>query len=609
MGQRIEDYAMIGDRLAAGLVGVDGSMDWLCLPRFDSDACFAALLGDDEHGRWLLAPAGAGRCTRRRYRGDTLVLETEWETRDGAVRVIDFMPERNETPDVVRIVEGRSGRVAMESRLRLRFGYGQIAPWFQETREGLVGIVGPDAVTLRGPLGHAVEGGGSHDDLVARFEVGEGERVPFVLTWSESFRPPPARTDAEVALTETERFWQGWADRCTYQGPWREAVVRSAVTLKALTYAPTGGIVAAATTSLPETLGGVRNWDYRYCWLRDSTFTLQALLWTGYEREAKEWREWLLRAVAGQPKHLQIMYAAAGERRLQEVELDWLPGYEGSRPVRVGNAAVDQFQLDVYGEVIDTLHLAREHGLEAESHAWEMQRALVDYVDSRWREPDAGLWEVRGDQRHHVHSKVLAWVGVDRAVQAVETRELDGPVDKWRALREEIAREICDKGYDADRQTFTMSYGMEALDAATLLIPQVGLLPPEDPRVRGTVAAIERELMHHGFLRRYDIGTRGGDDGLPGREATFLACTLWLADDYCLMGRDDDARRLMERVLAVRNDVGLLSEEYDPERGRLMGNVPQAFSHVPVINTARLLSSTRREHPRSGRGAPLEEES
>ncbi|MFD0899525.1 glycoside hydrolase family 15 protein [Actinomadura sediminis] len=581
---RIEDYGLLGDLETAALVGRDGSIDWLCLPRFDSPACFAALLGDEHAGFWRIAPAAGGLCTRRRYRGDSLILETEWETPEGTIRLIDAMPRRGEAADVVRIVEGVSGRVPVHMALRLRFDYGRIVPWVRRRDGQLNAIAGPDAAWLDTPV--PLEG--REETTYADFAVSAGERVPFVLTYRASHEPYPHPVDPEQALADTEAFWADWIEGFRYEGRWPEAVRRSLITLKALTYHPTGGIVAAATTSLPEQLGGSRNWDYRFCWLRDATFTLQALLGTGFVAEAKAWREWLLRAVAGNPADLQIMYGIDGTRRLPEYELDWLSGYEGASPVRIGNAASGQFQLDVWGEVLEGLHLAREARIEADETAWDVQRALLDFLEGHWRDPDDSLWEVRGDPRHFVHSKVLAWTGVDRAVQAVERHGLDGPVDRWRALRETIHRDVCENGYDARRNTFTQFYGSDALDAATLLIPQVGFLPWGDPRVVGTVEAIERDLYRDGFVLRYD--TAAGVDGLPGHEGAFLACTFWFADALHGIGRTADAEELFGRLLDLRNDLGLLSEEYDTVARRQVGNTPQAYSHVGLVNTARHLS-------------------
>jgi len=587
---RIEDYGLIGDLQTAALVGRDGSIDWLCLPRFDSPACFAALLDQDRAGRWLLAPAAGGPCTRRRYRGDSLVLESEWVTDTGTVRVVDLMPPRGEAPDVVRIVEGVSGRVAMRTDLRLRFDYGYVVPWFRTVGGELAGVAGPDAAWLATPVDVRHE----NQLISAEFEVSAGDRVPFVLTYQASHKPRPKPVDADHALRDTEAFWEDWVGRCDYRGRWDDAVRRSLITLKALTYAPTGGILAAATTSLPEQLGGGRNWDYRYCWLRDATFTLQALLGTGYLAEARAWREWLLRAVAGDPADLQIMYTLDGARRVPEYEIPWLTGYENSPPVRVGNAAASQFQLDVWGEVLDGLYLARTEGLHNTDEAWELQRALLDYLEGAWQRPDNSLWEVRGPHQQFVHSKVMAWVGVDRGVRAVERLGLEGPVDRWRALRQEIHDDVCAKGFDADRNTFTQFYGSKGLDAALLLLPRVGFLPWEDPRVAGTVDAVRRELDHDGFLLRYspDVDVDGDVDGVEGTENAFLACTFWLADALTGLGRTDDAEAVFERLLDLRNDLGLLSEEYDVTARRQVGNTPQAFSHVGLVNTARHLSGS-----------------
>jgi len=600
MAGSIEDYGLIGDLQTAALVGRDGSIDWLCLPRFDSPACFAALLDTEQAGRWLLGPVSGGNCTRRRYRGDSLILESEWETPDGTVRVIDLMPPRGQAADVVRIVEGVSGRVRMRTDLVLRFDYGSIAPWVR-TMDGEHGaIAGPDAVWLATPA--PVERRRDLRCIGGEFEVGAGERVPFVLTYAASHQPRPHRVDPGQALRDTETFWADWMDRCTYDGRWGEAVRRSLLLLKGLTDARTGGIVAAATTSLPEQVGGPRNWDYRFCWLRDATFTLQALLGTGYHSEARAWRDWLLRAVAGDPADLRIMYSIDGGRRIPEYEVPWLSGYEGSSPVRVGNAASDQFQLDVWGEVLDGLHLARLAGLQATDDAWEVQRELLDFLEGAWDRPDNSLWEVRGPQRPFVHSKVMAWAGVDRAVQAVERFGLEGPVEKWRALRQEIHDDVCAKGYDADRRTFTQFYGSKGVDAALLLIPQVGFLDWGDERVIGTVEAVQRELSQDGFLLRYRPDADGGVDGLPGAEGSFLACSFWLADALTGIQRRDEAERLFERLLGLRNDLGILSEEYDVTAGRLVGNTPQAFSHVGLVNVARHLSGSKPAHETAGDG-------
>jgi GH15 family glucan-1,4-alpha-glucosidase len=587
MAAPIEDYALIGDTHTAGLVSREGSIDWLCLPRFDSPACFAALLGDAGNGRWLLAPAGPVHEVRRRYQGDTLVLETEHRTDEGTVRVVDCMPPRQHDPDVARVVEGVRGRVRMRMELTIRFDYGSIVPWVRHVGEALHAIAGPDSVWLRTP----VPVHGENWSTVADFTVAEGERVPFMLTWHASHMRAPRRIDPVQAVDDSQAWWGRWASRIAYQGGWQDAVIRSLLTLKALTYAPTGGIVAAPTTSLPEAIGGVRNWDYRYCWLRDSTFTLYALMLAGLAEEARAWREWLLRAVAGQPRQMQILYGVVGDRRITEQELDWLPGYQGSRPVRIGNAAVDQFQLDVYGEVMDTLHLGRRIGLESDEAAWDLQRALMEFLEDHWRDPDEGIWEIRGPRRHFTHSKVMAWVALDRAVKAVELAGLEGPVDRWRALRREVHDEVCREGFDAERDSFVQFYGGRQLDASLLLIPLVGFLPATDPRVKGTVAAVQRELMADGLVHRYAREGSPQVDGLPPGEGTFLACTFWLADNLTLMGRHDEAGAIFERLLELRNDVGLLAEEYDPSTGRQLGNFPQAFSHVALVNTARILSA------------------
>ena len=593
----IEDYALISDRLSAALVGRDGSIDWLCFPRFDSEAIFARLLGDEENGHWRLAPRAGGMCTSRRYRGDTMILETEWTGAGGTVRVLDFMPERGEAPDVVRIVECLDGAVDMTSELRLRFGYGDITPWVRHLDGMLAAVAGPDAVWLASDVPHHGRDFASY----AQFHLEAGQQRSFVLTWNPSHVHRPSPVDPHVALTETELFWQTWADRCTYHGPYRSAVVRSLLTLKALTYAPTGGIVAAATTSLPEEIGGVRNWDYRYCWLRDATFTLQALVKTGYIDEACDWREWLLRAIAGSPDRLQILYGVAGERHAPERELDWLPGYEGSSPVRTGNGAVGQRQLDVYGEVMDTLWMARAHGLDPDESAWQMQRRLMEWLEGGWKEPDEGLWEVRGPRRHFTHSKVLAWVAADRAVRTVEQMGMEGPVGRYRALRDEIHADVCAKGYDSDRQTFTQSYGSRALDASLLLIPQVGFLPPTDDRVRGTLRAVQADLGADGMVRRYD--TDEAADGVAGDEGAFLACSFWLADALVLDGQLEAGRARFESLLGLCNDVGLLAEEYDVTAGRQLGNVPQAYSHLALVNSALNLA----EVPSPAHRSPAEE--
>jgi GH15 family glucan-1,4-alpha-glucosidase len=587
MGLPIEDYAIIADTQTAALVGRNGSIDWLCVPRFDSGAIFAALLGTAENGHWTIAPADEIRSVTRRYRHETMVLETDFETEDGVVRVIDFMPPRGEAPDIVRIVEGVRGRVPMAMELRLRFDYGHVVPWVYQEHGDLVAVAGPDAVWLRTP----VQTRGENHSTRADFTVEPGDRTSFVLTWQPSHLPPPDPIDPVEELGATEGYWRGWVSACTYEGEWRDAVVRSLLTLKALTYAPTGGIVAAATTSLPEKLGGVRNWDYRFCWLRDATITLQSLLYSGFQSEATAWRKWLLRAIAGNPAELQIMYGVAGERRLDEYIADWLSGYDGN-PVRIGNAAAEQFQLDVYGEVMDALHQGRRAGLKPDDPAWRLQVKLMQFVEEHWMEPDEGIWEVRGGPKQFVHSKLMAWVAADRAVKAVTEFDLGGPVEKWTKLRDTIRDDILKHGYDQKRRTFTQFYGSEELDAALLMVPLVGFLPATDERVTGTVAAIEEHLLRDGFVQRY-TQHRGTDvDGLPPGEGAFLACTFWLADNYALMGRHAEAREVFERLLALRNDVGLLSEEYDTAACRLVGNFPQAFSHVPLIDTARTLTDT-----------------
>ena len=595
MPGRIEDYALLGDCETAALVGRDGSIDWLCWPRFDSGACFAALLGGPEHGRWLLAPVGEVTRTSRRYRHDTLILETEWETAEGAVTVIDFMPLRGAQSDLVRMVVGTRGRVAMRTELIVRFDYGSTIPWVMHVDDddphgSLRAIAGPDMLLLRGDMPLR----GEDMTTVGDFTVAAGETVSFVLTYCASHETPAAPVEPHAALADTETFWRAWVARCTYRGEWREAVVRSLLTLKALTYRPTGGIVAAPTTSLPEQLGGARNWDYRYCWLRDATLTLLALMDAGYYDEAAAWRDWLLRAAAGSPAQLQIMYGVAGERRLPECELPGLPGYEGSRPVRVGNAAAGQLQLDVYGEVLDALYQARQGGLPSSPQAWQLASALVTHLEGIWDQPDEGLWEVRGGRQHFTHSKVMAWVAFDRAIRGAEAFGLDGPLDRWRATRQRIHDEVCARAFDATHGAFMQAYGSTSLDASLLLIPLVGFLPPDDPRVLGTVRAIEERLVVDGLVLRYD--TARTDDGLPPGEGAFLACSFWLADSYVLLGRRDEARALFERLLALRNDVGLLAEEYDPRYGRLVGNFPQAFSHVGMVDVALNLARTMPAH-------------
>jgi GH15 family glucan-1,4-alpha-glucosidase len=579
---RIEDYALIGDCHTVALVGRNGSIDWLCWPRFDSAACFAALLGGPEHGFWRISPAGHEVAVRRRYRPDTLILETEFETAGGAVTLIDFMPVHNERSDLVRMVVGRRGRVPMESEGVLRFDYGASVPWvtLDAERTCLHAVAGPDFAMLCAPV--ALEN--RERRTRASFEVRAGETLAFVLTHAQSHLPPPARTDAHRALQDTEAFWKQWSARCTVDGEWGGAVRRSLVTLKALTYAPTGGVVAAPTTSLPEHIGGVRNWDYRYCWLRDSTLTLLALMDAGYYEEAKAWREWLLRAVAGSPEQMQIMYGIAGERRLPEFEIPWLPGYEGSRPVRIGNAASAQLQLDVYGEVIDTLYQACKGGLAGSDIAWKLQCALLEHLAKVWSRPDSGLWEVRAPPRHFTHSKVMAWVAFDRGIKMIEGFGAPGPLARWRELRASIHADVCERGFSRKRNSFVQSYGSEELDASLLLIPMMGFLPAGDPRVVSTVEAIRRDLTVDGLVMRYR--TQAAHDGMPPGEGVFLACSFWLADNLCMQGRWDEAHALFERLLGLTNDVGLLAEEYDPHARRLLGNFPQAFSHVGLVNTA-----------------------
>jgi GH15 family glucan-1,4-alpha-glucosidase len=615
MALRIEDYAIIGDTHTTALVGIDGSIDWLCLPRIDSSAVFAGLLGNDDNGHWRIGPAEGAtvRSVTRRYRGDTLVLETEFETDTGVVRVVDAMVPEADEHLLVRLVEGISGTVSMTSHLRMRFEYGSIVPWVRRVDGCVQAIAGPDALALRSDVHHH----GRKMATVAEFDVHNGESLAFELHWYRSHRQPPAKVDVRAEIDRVEAWWATWMTGFTYDGHWQDAVRRSVITLKALTYAPTGGIAAAATTSLPEQLGGVRNWDYRYCWLRDATITLIALTDAGFIQEANAWREWLLRAIAGDPSKLQIMYGVAGERRLPEWEVPWLDGYQGAAPVRIGNAAVDQFQLDVYGEVMDALHVARSTAMQLTAMdrpvhmtvhpdavhdiSWSLQRKLMEFLETGWSQPDEGIWEVRGPRRHFVHSKVMAWVAVDRAVKGIREHGLSGPVDQWVRLREQIRADILAHGYDAERNTFTQYYGSKELDAALLNIPLVGFLPGQDSRVQGTVAAIERELMTDGFVRRYT--TTENVDGLPPGEGAFLACTFWLADNYTAVGRTAEAVELFERLLSLRNDVGLLAEEWDPGAQRMTGNFPQAFSHVPLVYTARNLSRalSGQGHPSNGR--------
>jgi len=584
MACRIEDYALIGNTRTAALVGKDGSIDWLCMPRFDSDACFAGLLGDDDNGCWRIGPADGAKAGRRAYREGSLLLETEFETGTGAVRMLDCMPPWNGRSDVVRVIECTRGRVAMRMDLVIRFGNGAVVPWVRKEDGALIATAGPDTVILRSDV--PTQG----EDLRtgAEFEIAEGQRLDFVLSWLPSHEPRPLPVDPDASVEQTELWWRRWSDQCTYEGEWADVVRRSLITLKALTYSPTGGIVAAPTTSLPEQIGGVRNWDYRYCWLRDATFSLYALLLGGYRDEARAWREWLVRAAAGQPQDLQILYGLAGERRVPEFELPWLSGYEGSTPVRVGNEAAGQFQLDVYGEVMDALHLARAAGIEAQPHVWRIQCAILDFLESNWERPDNGIWEMRGPRQHFTHSKVMAWVAVDRAIKGVERFGVDGPVDRWRSLRSGIHDDVCRNGFDADRNAFVQRYGSKELDASLLMLALVGFLPPDDARVRGTVDAIQQDLVQDGLVLRYR--TEQNVDSLPPGEGCFLPCTFWLIDNLAIMGRRDEALPIFERLLALCNDVGLISEEYDPGSGRLLGNFPQALTHVALINAARNLS-------------------
>lgn len=599
MSTPIEGYAVIGDTETAALVASDGSIDWLCLPRFDSGACLGALLGSEENGRWRISPAGGTKRATRNYRPGTLILETEMEADGGRVRLIDLMPVRGRdggnNADVVRIVEGVSGRVKMRMDLTIRFDYGHLVPWVTHSGERLAAVGGPDALTLATP----VETHGENLSTVAEFAVSEGDRVPFVLTWHPSHLPPPPDVDAESALEDTEKWWREWTDANTYDGEWEEAVDRSLITLKALTYAPTGGIVAAPTTSLPEHIGGVRNWDYRFVWVRDATFTLQTLMMAGHQREALAWRDWLLRAIAGDPEDLQIMYGVAGERRMPELELHWLNGYQGSRPVRTGNAAHQQIQVDVYGELMDAIYVARRMGMDHEENIWDLQQLLLEHLEGKWSEPDHGLWEVRGDPRHFTHSRLMAWVAFDRAIKCVEQWTFDGPVDRWRERRQDIRAEIEQRGFDPDRNTFTQSYGSTALDASLLLIPQVGFLPPTEARVLGTIDAIQRELsIDDTLIRRYD--TDEADDGLPAGEGAFLLCSFWMVDALAMAGNHDEARRRFEHLLGLRNDVGLLSEQYDPMSQRMLGNFPQAYSHLGLIDSAYNLRA-------EGKGGPAQD--
>jgi GH15 family glucan-1,4-alpha-glucosidase len=585
MALRIEDYALIGDTQTAAVVGRNGSVDWLCLPRFDSPACFAALLGTEEHGAWVIAPDVGGLATSRRYRDGTLVLETDFETPDGAVRIVDCMPARQTHPRIVRTVIGLRGTVAVTSRLRPRFDYGKTRPWMTGDEQVAHMGAGPESLELRSDAPITRTDGACE----ASFTVDEGQRIRFVLTGYSSWEEPPPAIDGASALDETDRWWRAWSSRSTYRGRWADEVQRSLITLKALTYEPTGGIVAAATTSLPEFLGGVRNWDYRFCWLRDAALTLDALLAAGYVEEATRWRDWLVRAVAGDPEDLQIMYGVAGERRLEEFELEWLPGYEGSAPVRVGNAASGQLQLDVYGELADAIAKARDLGMASQLEALEIGQEIVQWLLQHWRDPDDGVWEVRGPRRQFVHSKVMAWVAADRMLKIARESGFEGGLDHLEQMRTDIHEEVCREGFDADRNTFTQYYGSSQIDAALLLIPQVGFLPPDDPRVVGTVDAVQRELMNDGFVMRY-LPDADAADGLPPGEGAFLACSFWLVIDLAMLGRVEEAEELFERLLGLRNDLGLFSEEYDPVNQRLIGNFPQAFTHLTLIAAAVALT-------------------
>lgn len=597
MAQRIEDYALIGNNATAALVGRDGSIDWLCFPRFDSEACFAGLLGSNENGHWTIAPVAEHPSVERRYRPGTLVLETEFTTPEGRVVMTDFMDRRGEEQDLIRIIRGIEGNVPMAMELVIRFGYGQFAPWVSHLPDGrLQAIAGSDRVVLSTP----VELRGEDFSTRALFTIGAGEEIPFLLTWSDSFTAVTAQPDPNKVLADVVKAWEKWSSKHKNQGPYHEAVLRSIITLKALSHYRSGGIIAAATTSLPEEIGGVRNWDYRYCWLRDSTFTLSALLEAGFVQEASNWRDWLLKAVAGSPDQMQIMYGVGGERRLTEFELPELQGYEASQPVRIGNAASEQFQLDVWGEVLDTFYQALKRGLPKSEAAWNLQKALVSHVTKVWVKPDDGIWEIRGKRRHFVHSKVMAWVAVDRAIRIIEEFKEEGPLDHWRRVRAQIHDEVCRFGYSLETGSFVQYYGSKDLDASLLMLPLVGFLPPDDPRMKGTVAAVEKHLLNDGFVARYN--TRTSVDGLPGDEGVFLACSFWLADNYVLQGRMTEAKELFERLLALRNDVGLLAEEYSPCEKRQLGNFPQAFSHLALVNSAHNVSGeSKPAQRRSGR--------
>ncbi len=586
---KIEDYAFLSDTQTGALVSRDGCVDWLCLPRFDSGACFASLLGNTENGHWRFFPEEEVQTTRRRYRGDTLILETELETQDGAVRLIDFMPPRGENPDIIRIIEGLRGKVQMQMELVIRFDYGQVVPWVRQRKEagGLEAIAGPDGLILRTPI----ETSGEDLTTVAEFTVAKGDRIPFVLTWFASHLDPPKKVNADHALRDTEMFWANWTKQFKRENRWRDAVMRSLIVLKGLTYAPTGGLVAALTTSLPERIGGVRNWDYRYCWLRDAALILLVLMRAGYRDEAESWRQWLLRAIAGSPAQMQTIYGVRGERRLDEHEIPWLPGYENSRPVRIGNAASNQFQLDVYGEVLAAMWEADRAGIKMTEPDWALMVQLMKFLESHWQKPDEGIWEVRGGRQHFTHSKMMAWLAFDRAIKLVEDCGCAASENyaRWHKIRDRIHAEVCERGYNTKKKAFTQVYGSDALDASLLTMPLAGFLPATDERVRNTVEAIERELMEDGLVLRYrpqecDV------DGLPGQEGVFLPCSFWLAMCWHLIGRKKEVRELFERLLDLRNDLGLLSEEYDPRARRQLGNFPQAFSHVALVGCARLLS-------------------
>jgi GH15 family glucan-1,4-alpha-glucosidase len=590
MASRIEDYGLIGDFRTGALVGKDGSIDWICFPRFDSGACFAALLGTPEHGRWIVAPVRPAKETRRRYRKDTLILETEYETEHGSAVVTDFMPPHERRSHVVRTVVGLRGRVDMRMELILRFDYGKLAPWVTRLDDGaLRAVAGANMVILRS----SADIRGENLTTVSEFSVNEGETAWFILSYCPSHLPIPEALDVEKSLEKTDAFWTKWSAKCTYQGPYEDAVKRSLITLKALTYWPTGGITAAATTSLPEKIGGVRNWDYRYCWLRDASLTLQVLQDAGYEEEAQDWRDWLVRAAAGSPDQVQIMYGLAGEAFLREWELDWLPGYEGSKPVRIGNAAIEQLQLDVYGELAAVMYHARNGEMSEHEHGIQLEWALLENLEKIWREPDEGIWEVRGTRSQFTHSKVMAWYAFDSSIKSCEQFGLKGPVDRWRAVRDEIHAEVCRDGFDPAMGSFVQFYGADNVDASLLIIPKIGFLPITDARVEGTIRAIERDLIRDGFVMRYD--THETDDGLPPGEGVFLPCSFWLADAYALSGRVDDAKKLFEKLLGLRSGLGLLSEEYDPGSNRMVGNFPQAFSHVALLNTAFTLSRLERD--------------